>query len=108
MANVTHHANKRMRERVGIPKRAIDRYAENALDNGLTHADCKGSLKRYIDSLYFRNHDANNIRIYNGNVYIFHDDVLITVLKLPKKYRKVERSIANEHSSDEPQRCGKI
>lgn len=90
MAQVTIHANKRIRERVGIPKRAIDRYAANALQDGLTHSDCKGSLKRYVDSLYFRNPDANNIRIYNGSVYIFHDDILITVLTLPQKYRKLE------------------
>ena len=85
---VTRHANKRTRKRVGIPQKAVYRNARSALERGLGYAEAKGGLKRYIGWLYSSyNGAANNIRIYNNYVYIFRDDVLITVLNLPPEHR---------------------
>ena len=86
---VTKHGNKRSRERIGIPKKAVDRNAKNALENGLTHGQTRGGLKRYLDFLYFHgNGEANNMRVYGDHVYLFHDEILITVLNVPPEYRK--------------------
>lgn len=101
MAYVTVHAAKRTKERVGLPKRATVKNAEKALNEGIRHKDTSGSLHRYIEALYWKNQAANNIRVYCGNVYIFHDDILITVLSLPQKYRKTAERLWKELRQDD-------
>lgn len=92
---VTKHAKKRMKERCGIGKSSSDNVAQKALVRGIKHCQTSGNLKKYIDSLYFKNNKANNIRLYGQKVYIFHNDVLITVLQLPgnliKDYNNIIR-----------------
>ena len=88
MAHVTNHAAKRTKERLGISKRISEKNADKALQVGICHSDTSGSLHRYISALYWKHQTANNVRIYCDTVYIFHNDVLITVFPLPQKYRK--------------------
>ena len=86
---VSKHANRRSRERIGIPKRAVERNARKALAHGLGYAQARGDLKDYIYWLYNRyDRNGNNIKIYNGYVYVFHDEILITVLNVPPEHRK--------------------
>jgi len=86
---VTKHAEKRIKERINIPKASIDRIAGKAISDGLKHGDVSGRLKKYVDSLYFTNKAANNIRIYNQKVFLFTKDMtLITVLPLPNNLKK--------------------
>jgi len=92
-ARVTNHAAKRTKERLGIPKRISEKNAEKALQFGIRHSETSGGLHRYISSLYWKQQTANNVRIYCGNVYIFHDETLITVFPLPQKYRKTAEQI---------------
>lgn len=87
-AKVTDHATKRTKERLGLPKKLATKNAERALQEGLRHRDTGGSLFRYIESLYWKDRTANNVRIYCNYVYIFHDSLLITVYPLPQRYRK--------------------
>ena len=90
---VTEHAEDRTRERAGLPKRMVEKNAERAFIDGLEHWELKGSLKRFVDSLYLQHKNANNIRIYCGNVYLFKGNVLVTVISLPSRYRKTAESI---------------
>ena len=85
---MTSHGVKRSKERVGLPKRALERNAEKAFENGLKHSELSGSIKRYVDALYLRYEKAGNIRIYCGKVYIFCGTKLVTVLDLPAKFKK--------------------
>lgn len=87
MAKLTHHARERMRERVGIPNKRQKQNIANALRRGLTLQNTTGTIHSYIVYLYKRHYRANNIRIYKGYVYIFHNDVLITVYPLPEQHR---------------------
>ena len=88
-ADVTRHGEKRVRQRVGINKKAVAKNADNALAHGIDYARAKGRLKRYIAWLFNKyGGNGNNIRVYNGYVYVFHDDILITILFLPNEYRK--------------------
>lgn len=88
MAQVTKHATQRTKERLGpSTKKAVVRNANRALRYGLRHRDTHGKLHRYIDALYWRHRTANNIRIYQDHVYIFHGGTLITVYSLPEIYR---------------------
>ena len=83
----TKHSVKRIRERMGINKKSTQKIAENALVHGIGQTDVKyGSLSKYLCSLYCTNKTANNIKIYNQYVYIFIDEILITVYRLPNIY----------------------
>lgn len=83
-AITTHHAQQRTKDRLGLSKSLADKKAQEALDHGIKHTDTTGNLHKYMTSLYFRNTAANNIRIYHRKVYIFSDNVLITILNLPQ------------------------
>ena len=96
---VTNHAKERTHERVGIPKRIINKNSEKAFAEGIAHCELSGSLKRFVDGLYLKNRSANNIRIYCGNVYLFAGNILITVIALPEKYRKTADRIWKNRSS---------
>lgn len=81
--NVTKHAGKRIRQRLGINKKATARNAEKAFAQGITHAEVKGKLRKYLDGIFLVNFNPTNMRVYNREVYLFRDTTLITVLPLP-------------------------
>lgn len=81
---VSYHAEKRMRERMGLNKKSIERIAQRAYETGVRHCDCKGNLRKYISHVWENNKNANNIRIYSDKVFVFCDDLLITVFHLPR------------------------
>lgn len=93
---ITDHAEKRFRERAGLPKRLVVKNAAAALERGISHAETSGQLRRYYDKLFRVNETANNIRVYCGMVYIFRFDTLITVFPLPQKYRKTAALLAQK------------
>jgi hypothetical protein len=82
-ARTTYHAQDRVKDRLGLSKKLADKKAQQALDFGVSHGETKGNLHRYYTYLYFHNQTANNIRVYNRKVYIFSNELLITVLNLP-------------------------
>jgi hypothetical protein len=82
-ARTTHHAQDRTRDRLGISKKLADKKAQEALDYGIMHSETKGQLNRYITRLFFYNQTANNIHVYNRYIYIFADNLCITILRLP-------------------------
>jgi hypothetical protein len=86
MIQVTAHGKERMHERCGIKLKSVERLAKIAFEKGLTHADVSGSLNGYLTSLYFYNGTANNIRLYGDKIYIFCNDVLVTVYDTPKRF----------------------
>ena len=80
---VTKHAKERMKERCGIKEKSADRMAKIAYEKGLKHRDLTGNLKKWVDSLYFKNRAANQIRLYGDKAYIFQNEKLITVIQIP-------------------------
>lgn len=85
---VTEHAKKRIKERMGLSKDSTYKIAQKALQKGITHIETKGSLHRYLDMLFLQYRNANNLRIYAEKVFIFNNDRLITVFDLPNHYKK--------------------
>ena len=100
-AKVTRHADKRMRKRVGVNRSAVERMARKAMIEGYTRHDFSGSLRRYLDYLYHYNQSANNIRVWGEKVWIFSDNILITVLDLPQRYKNRANGIAKKEGTDE-------
>lgn len=84
---ITKHGERRAHERAGLPKRAVARQAEAALQKGKTYKDFSGNFRRYLDKLSIE-YKNNNLRVYSGYIYAFTEDRLITVLQIPVKYRK--------------------
>ena len=93
---VTKHAKQRMKERNGLKSKSADRVATIAYEKGLKHSDLTGNLKKWVDSLYFKNRAANQIRLYGDKAYIFHDTKLITVLQIPHNLVKDVVRISRE------------
>jgi hypothetical protein len=98
---VSRHGERRARQRVGLPKRAVERNAQRALVEGIGYREASGALRRYISWLYeLYDGNGNNIRIYNGYVYVFHDTLLITVLFVPLEHRKRAEAAQKKRRND--------
>lgn len=88
------HGSDRMRERMSVNKKSVQRVAENAFERGLHHNETNGSLHRFLDSLYLSHKTARNIRVYNNEIFIFSvERNLITVIDLPSKYQSVVKKM---------------
>ena len=88
-----------MHERCKIKLKSAERLASIAFDKGLTHADVSGSLNGYLTSLYYYNGLANNIRLYGDKIYIFCNDVLVTVYDTPKRYQNTVNNLMRRKKS---------
>lgn len=86
--NISNHARQRMKECCGFNRKAQDRMAEKAFYDGITHKHTKGRLYKWVTSLFFKNCNANNIRLYGDNAYIFCGETLVTVIPIPNDLRK--------------------
>ena len=100
---VTKHSKKRIKERMGLPKKSIQRQATLAIERGYSHRETKGNLRKYIDRVYLSHRQGNNIKVYNNHIFVFQNTILITVLKIPAKLQgnkylklKVQKGVRNE------------
>lgn len=90
---VSRHAKKRIKQRMGINKKASERVAKRALTEGLTHAETTSMLHRYLDSLYLSHEKGGKMRVYHQKVFVFsNNNVLITVLQLPTGLYNIEKA----------------
>lgn len=91
MAEASKHGKNRTKERLGLSKKDADKNAQKALENGISHAECKGNLKRYIDKLCLQQKKGCKYRVYHRYIYCFdtRTDVLITVMSLPQNLYKL-------------------
>jgi hypothetical protein len=101
MMVVTKHAGKRIKKRAGIGKDGVERIAKKALNEGITHSQTNGTLKKYLDKIYFKYQNANGLRIYGHFVFVFHGSILITMWAIPTKFiahvDKIRRRLSNDH-----------
>ena len=82
---ITDHAYEKGKERLGLKREAFERLAEKAFNQGLSHKDVAGTLERYFSSVYLSHRNANNSKVYGINLFLFRDNILITVYKLEPK-----------------------
>lgn len=98
---VTTHADRRIRERVGVPRSAVRRLASKARTDGIERRETTGSLRRYLDSLYHYNGTANStIYVWGDKVFIFVDKALVTVLNLPNRFKNSANNQRREKDAD--------
>ena len=95
---ITDHAYDRIKERMGLNKKAADRIVTVAYRDGIQHSETKGTLYRYIGNLtrsYMKKGAC--FKIYGENVFCFVNQkdresgekigILLTVWTIPKEYR---------------------
>ncbi len=86
-ARVSKHAVKRMRQRLGLSKKATLREAARALE-GIAVEECGGMLRRWLEYMR-KQHGVEQYRLTPAGVYVFTDDgCMITVLPVPPEYAK--------------------
>jgi hypothetical protein len=85
----TYHSVDRAKERLSFNSDTLERLSKKALIDGIKHSEANERLRKYFDSLFLERRTANNIRIYGENVYLFHDETLITVFQVPVNLRKI-------------------
>jgi hypothetical protein len=88
MIVITDHAYDRAKERLSLNKSAIDRLALTAYEKGLKHSEAKSHLYKYVTKIWMSYKTANNVRIYGENIFLFHDNILITLYQVPFDLRK--------------------
>lgn len=102
MTKVTKHGKKRTKNRLGLSKNVANKNADKAFKFGVTHGDCKGNLKRYIDRLYFQHGSGCDYRIYNHHVYCFKgfDHRLVTIIDLPPRLCALADKLQDKKSEE--------
>lgn len=85
---VTKHAKERMIQRLGIPKKSIQRIAEKAYHDGVYRQKTKGRLHKYLTKIAATNSEASNLHLYGDKVFVFNANVLVTVLQIPSNLTK--------------------
>ncbi len=93
-AGVTRHAEKRVRKRIGLPKKSVGRHADKALFEGAGQARYSGRFRRYLDGLLMNGDGINAIRVLSGVLYLFSDHRLVTCWPVPAAFRGAKPSPA--------------
>lgn len=97
MITISHHAYHRAKERLGYNPDAFKRLAAQAYCYGISQAEAKGKLRRFIESRCAE-HPGNKPRIYGENIYIFKENCLVTVYQLPADVRASMHKINNNNA----------
>lgn len=84
---LTGHADERLKERLGLPKKARRVAAQRAFDHGKPHSQTRGALKRFLDDKWLKYQLADNVRIYAEHIWFFAGRTLITVYEVPKNLK---------------------
>jgi hypothetical protein len=87
---VTAHGELRLRKRLKLPERALERTARNAYLRGKRASDFKGRFRKYLEYLHRKNlplHGNVDIAVYGENIFIFAGTTLITTW--PKKWASI-------------------
>ena len=85
---LSDHGEKRLRKRSHIRKKNTEKFSDIISEYGLRHRDTTGSLRRYMDRLWYYNEGTRDIIAYNQKIYIIgYNDTLITVFDIPFNLR---------------------
>lgn len=84
--DITRHGVKRVRQRLGLPKKAVEKLANEAWENGNDQAQHSGAMRRYLDWVALHKDDARRatLRVHDRYLFVFRDNALITAWLLPK------------------------
>lgn len=111
MIIITRHAQERAKERLGLNKKAIERTAKKAYENGIRHGQTNGNLYKYISGICRKSMiKGSEIILYGDVVYCFKKDndivklctvYLIPHNLLPKTHGKQRKINGIKNKEDE-------
>lgn len=92
MAYVTEHAAKRMKERMGLSKKSLERIANKAYEKGLTMNEVKGEVLSYMINVRSKSAPGTKIKLYADKTWIFTNGNLVTIYNTPSTLKhKVDK-----------------
>lgn len=92
MIRITTHAIERANERLQWKEPVLEKMATKAFTEGVDVGSAKGHLKKYIQSQFKKEGGvANKIRIHGEIVFIFNDNLLITLFQIPNDLKKLAK-----------------
>jgi hypothetical protein len=80
----TLHALKRLKQRLGLKGGEAQRQTERAFWSGVMAIDCYGDLGLWLEKVVRKHNCGNATRIWRHHAFIFENDVLVTVIPVPK------------------------
>lgn len=87
MDGVTTHAIRRLRKRIGIPRRSVARAAAIARQNGRRGDELPAPIRRYLVNKAMLEGGGRDCVLHNYAVFVFGDDgALVTCFPLPREY----------------------
>lgn len=105
--HVSKHAERRIRSRVGIPKRSVSKEVERAFYNGVTYSQSRGQLRKYFTKIWRKTKEKPLVRVYNHFAWVFvrvkgrgGAYVLKTTYNIPSTLYKLEDAIRNQHNNE--------
>lgn len=94
--SITKHGRKRVGERLGLPKKAVDRQFALAIERGYPHNKTKGNLHKWITKTALSTPKATTCIVYNNYLFVcskWNGELkLITVLPIPSNIQKSIKS----------------
>jgi len=88
---------KRAKQRAHLGGKSIVRFARKALESGLGFKNANGNMLGYIKKTYAKHGNANNIKVYGHEVYVFRNKILLTIIDLPDSLKSEWRDYKNEY-----------
>ncbi len=87
MIHLTRHALVRMRQRCGLGRTAASRQAERVWMRGIDNQTATGAVGIYLGRVAAT--FGADVRLYGYYVYVFADDRLLTVWRLPPPLQRI-------------------
>lgn len=99
---LSRHAEIRMKERNGLPKKAARRMAEKVYLEGTCREDTRGQLRKWLDQVYDGNcihyNAERELRVHGDSCYIYGTgNTLVTVLKIPQTLARHRKDMVVAH-----------
>lgn len=87
--DISKHAEKRIRKRIGIPRKAVGKFVDEAMKNGVPLKDFKGRIKKFYEYTMIKYHSGNESFFYREFLFIAHNGTLVTVYPIPKNIKQL-------------------
>ena len=92
----TKHAIKRLRQRMGLPKRAVMRVLKKAFAEGHDSSEYKGMFGLFLDKIKANAGPATKVLVHQDFLYIIYQsegrrDRILTAYHIPPEFRAMTR-----------------
>ena len=91
---ISHHAKQRASERLDVNRKfERDKLFKRALRYGHPISEFAGDFENYLSGK--KRARNTGVKVYDGNVYIYRNQTVITVFPVPEKYLPIEEHYAS-------------